>query len=222
MPMANVEHEYVFFRQAAFKEYLEAKKNTLIENPIQQRVNIFVILCEILCGQTASGDPSRQSFREYATVTLMEHFRDIDIKQTTPQQSADVVEALSRVLSNDNNVCAIFEEAIARLGRTWVEFDLYGTFRTDTMYGRWERANTLLVWAKKLHYHEEEELSPRARGWVEASIKAPQTMLETLGRGHLENWAQAVTVQDATVPHNLAIRALLTVRGKVALINSKF
>ncbi|EXJ75437.1 uncharacterized protein A1O5_02133 [Cladophialophora psammophila CBS 110553] len=210
MPMVNIEHEYVFFRQAAFKEYLETNKNKMIEDPIQERVNIFVTLCEILCGQNAVGDSPRQSFREYATVSLMEHFRDIDIRQTSPKQSADVVEALSRVLSNDNNVCAVFEAVLDRQGRDYVEFDLYDTFRPDTMFRRWERAGTLLVWAKKLHFYEEEELSFRAREWVEASIKAPQKMLETLGRGHLENWAQAVTEQDAVVPYTLAYRALST------------
>ncbi|OQV10292.1 hypothetical protein CLAIMM_14312 [Cladophialophora immunda] len=210
MPMANVEHEYVFFRQAAFKEYLEGNKNNMIGNPVQERVNIFITLCEILCGQNAIGHSSRQSFREYATVTFVEHFKDIDIRQTTPKQSADVVEALSRVLTNDNNVCAVFEEVMDRLGRDYVEFDLYDTFRPDTIFGSWKRANKLLVWAKKLHFYEEEELSSRARDWVEASIKAPQKMLETLGHGHLENWARAVTEQDATVPYILACRALST------------
>ncbi|KIW74016.1 hypothetical protein, variant [Phialophora macrospora] len=202
---SKVKPEYVSFRQPAFREHLETPDNKMIEDPMQEKIDIFVTLCKILCDRDAAGASARKALQEYAATTFIQHLRDIDIKKTTSKQGKDVVEALARVLTNDNDVCAVFEAN----ANFFDDFDLYEITETDTPR-RWETAGELLAWAKKMHFHEEEELSPRARAWVEATIRAPQKVLETLGRGHLSNWALKMTAQDASTPYRLAYRALYT------------
>lgn len=214
MTANKITYELVSFRQPAFREHLESSGNSMIDNPTQEKVDIFKILCDILCSRNPDGAVAREALQEYASITLVQHLRDIDIKETSPQQGREVVEAISRVLSNENDVCIIFETIMSRLKKDWVDFDLYDHFNMLSL-AKWESAGTILAWAKKMNFHEEEELSRRARTWVEETIKAPHKMLETLGCGHLENWTRKATVLDAKVPYKLTYRALYTVGSRL-------
>lgn len=206
----NTELEYVSFRQPAFKDYLENQKNDMIEEPTQAKVDIFLTLCGILCSRASSGAKSREALQVYATTTLIQHLKDIDIKKATPAQGRDVVEAISQILSNENDICTVFELVMTQLHKDHIDFELYDVFATPRPSIK-ETAGILLAWAKKMNFHEDEELSPRARAWVERIIKEPERMLEDLGCGHLDSWARKVTFEDAEVPYRLAFRSLYTV-----------
>jgi hypothetical protein len=205
-------YEIVSFRQPAFKDHLEKASRKMIEDPLQEKVAIFLTLCGILCDREASTATARAELQQYAVTYVIRHLEDIDVKQATPQQGRDVVEALARLLSNENDVCAVFEVVAARSNMGTVYYDLYDEFDVQNL-AEHETASKLLAWAKKMNFYDEQELSNRARDWVNSMIRTPQRMLETLGRGHLENLAQKVTVRSATFPHLLAHRALLTVRA---------
>ncbi|KAK6383911.1 hypothetical protein LTS17_003203 [Exophiala oligosperma] len=200
-------HDVVSFRQPAIRDFIEAEGNDMIEDPLQEKVNIFKTLCAILSSGSADGDPLRKRLQSYACRELIRHLDDIDVKATSSEQGRDVVEGIVRVLCNENDVCSVFETAFRDSYRFSVDFDLY----ESSGLGIFNMAGKLTAWAKKMNFHDEEDLSLDATDWVEASIIMPQRMLETLGCGHLENWVKAVTVSEATVPYMLAYRCLYIV-----------
>lgn len=211
MILTEKSHEIVSFRQPAYKDHLEKAGGQMIEDPLQEKVAILVTLCGILCDRDAATASSRAELQQYAVTYLIRHLQDIDVKKASPRQGRDVVEALSRVLSNDNDVCSVFEGISARMNLYWPNIDLYDVFSLENL-AEHETISALLGWAKKMNFYDDQELSNRAREWVISMIRTPQSMLEALGRGHLENLAQKVTVKDATFPYLLAHRALFTVR----------
>jgi hypothetical protein len=203
--LSESKHEYVSFRQPACSEYLETPGNEMIGQPTDAKVYIFLGLCSILCDRDPIHSRSREALQEYATSNLVQHLKDIDIKATSPQQGRDVVGALSRVMTNENDVALVFEKVTSPL-----DFDLYDSFSTPRPNSS-ETAGVLLAWAKKMSFHEEEQLSHNARDWVDATIQDPGKILEHLARGHLESWAQKVTAENALIPCQLAYRILYTV-----------
>lgn len=205
--------DLISFRQPALNEYLEKGDNGMIEDSLQEKIDIFKVLCDVLCNSNAEEPSTREGHQvqEYAAVNLIQHLADIDIKKSKPEQGAMVVEAISRVMTNENNASTVFETVMDRQGNhDIVDFDLYEPFDALDTFSA-QAAAILLAWAKKMSFHDEAELSWPAREWVAAIIKTPQNMLEALGRGHLETMARQVTWKDARVPYRLAYRALYTV-----------
>lgn len=202
----------VRFQVPVFKEYLEksdeeAYKNKMIDSPLQSKVEIFVRLCAILC----DSDSRSKSLQEYATSYFIQHLRDINMKVCDAFQCRDVVEALARVLDNDNNVSLVIERVMKRRRGKDVEFDLYDPSSESPAAS--QHLNMLRTWAVKMSLHKDEvKLTKGANNWVEKTIKEPASLFEKLALGHLESWAKQVTVEGATVPYKLAYRALHTVR----------
>lgn len=94
---------------------------------------------------------------KYAASNFVNHLLDTDPIATTPQQGKDVVEWLSRVLSNENNVCAILEAVMHEKNDYYVSYPLYDEL---------DAAKRILAWAKKMSFFEDEELAETARGWI--------------------------------------------------------
>ncbi|KAK5022406.1 hypothetical protein LTS07_010066 [Exophiala sideris] len=201
----------ISFRQPAVKEYLERGDNGMIEDSLQEKIGIFMVLCDVLCSGKAE-DPSSSSHQvqEYAAFNLIQHLADIDIKRTNPEQGARVVEAIAQVMTNRHNACAAFESVMDRqIYYDLAYFDLYEPFDASDMFSG-QPAALLLAWAKKMSFHDEEELTVSAREWVATTIRTPQNMLEALGRGHLDHMARQVTWKDARIPYKMTYRALFT------------
>lgn len=177
---------------------------------MESKINLFVRLCGILCDRDPVHAQIGEALQEYAATYLIQHLKDIDIKNTTPEQGSTVVEALSRVMTNENNVSLVFESVMMLNMMTDVEFDLYDLFSRPRPFS-WETAGVLLAWAKKMSFHEEQEMSDRAKTWVENTIRDTEKNLETLAGGHVESWAGMLTVEDADIPYKLAYRALCSV-----------
>lgn len=97
----------------------------MIEDPLQEKVNIFKTLCAILSSGSADGDPLRKRLQSYACRELIRHLDDIDVKATSSEQGRDVVEGIVRVLCNENDVCSVFETVFRDSNRFSVDFDLY-------------------------------------------------------------------------------------------------
>ncbi|KAI1618219.1 hypothetical protein EDD36DRAFT_425886 [Exophiala viscosa] len=213
IPAPKVTADLISFRQPAVREYLERGDNGMIEDALQEKIGIFQVLCDVLCNANAEDlSPISHKVQEYAAANVIQHLADIDIKSSNPEQGAKVVEAISRIMTNKNDACIVFESVMERQGYyDYVYFDLYEPFDASDMFSG-QPAALLLAWAKKMSFHDDEELTVSARDWVAATIKAPQNMLETLGRGHLDNMARQVTWKDARVPYRLAFRALFTTR----------
>jgi len=144
---------------------------------------------------------------KYAASNLVNHLLDIDLIATTPQQGKDVVEWLSKVLNNENNVCAIFETVMHDKDDYYVSFSLYD--ESDT-------AKRILAWAKKMSFFEDEELTDTAREWTEATIKDSGKLFESLAKGHVENLSKKVLAEEAWQPYRLAYHALGRVRAALS------
>ncbi len=100
----------------------------------RQKVDIFLKLVGILCDQLPQGAPNRDSLLEYPAEWLLAHLEDIDaLRDMTPQQGAQVVEAPMRILYNDNEVSRVFEEIQSRKNELQdVEFSIYGISNVST------------------------------------------------------------------------------------------
>lgn len=153
----------------------------------------------------------------------MKNLRDIDMKDidrkgvdigtSKANQGQDVVEALSRVLRNENDVCTVFEKVMSQSdpwAQSSVSFDLY-----DASQSPWNMQSEVsdvvtfwAFWAKKMSFHGEVDLTDAAKMWVEATIKEPRKRLQNLGRGHLKSLTRKRAVKGAKIPYRLAYRAL--------------
>lgn len=199
----------VRFRQPAFKDYLEQSINNMIRDPTKAKVDIFLKLVGILCDQLPQGASIRDSLQEYAAEWLLAHLEDIDVKSTTPQQGAQVVEALMRILYNDNDVSRVFEEIQSRKNELLdVDFSIYGISNVSYEERGFRHLNLLLAWARKMSFHNEEKLSPRAQEGIEKLLKDSRFVLENLARGHLVRWTEKMTYREAKISYNFICRAL--------------
>ena len=199
----------VRFRQPAFKDYLEQSNNNMIRDPTKAKVDIFLKLVGILCDQLPQGAPNRDSLQEYAAEWLLAHLEDIDVKSTTPQQGAQVVEALMRILYDDNDVSRVFEEIQSRKNELQdVEFSFYSISNVSYEERGFRHLNLLLSWARKMSFHNEEKLSPKAQEGIEKLLKDSRFVLENLARGHLVRWTEKMTYREAKISYNFIRRAL--------------
>lgn len=194
--------EIIEFRQPALKDHLEGTVNRLIKDPLEAKVNIFTRLCDILCDRSASETGSRKVLYRYAVLYLVDHLLDIDAKETSPQQGRVIVDALSRVLTNENNVCSIFEEVMRNKNDYFLDFPLYDEYSIS---------RRILAWAKKMSFHEDEEIADLAERWVEDTIKDSKQIFGKLARGHIENLSKKHNSDEAWIPYKLGYRALAKV-----------
>lgn len=194
--------EIIEFRQPALKEHLEKIDNKLIPDPSKAKVRIFTRLCDILCDSGPAEVESRESFHKYATSYFIEHLLDIDAMTASPTQGKEVVEALSRVLRNEENVCIIFETVMKEKNDLYFRFQLYDD---NHAFRR------ILGWAKKMSFHDDEDLSWQAQLWVDSSIQDPLKMFESLASGHIESLSKQFVAEDAWIPCRLALQALARV-----------
>jgi hypothetical protein len=183
--------EVIEFKQSALKLYLDNTKNKMIEDPLKAKIQIFTTLCKVLCDNTASEAESRKVLHKYAAKNFVSHFLDIDIQKTTPPQGKAVIEGLSRVLANENNVCSIFETVMHEEDDVYVSFSLYDDEDTE---------QRILKWIRRMSY-EDEELTDPAKAWIEATLKDPGKLFEPLARGHIENLSTKVVADQAWQPY---------------------
>lgn len=199
----------VRFRQPAFRDYLEQSNNNMIRDPIKAKVDIFLKLVGALCDQLPQGATNRDSLQDYAAEWLLDHLEDIDVKKTTPQQGAQVVEALMRILCDDNNVSRVFEDIQSRRNELLdVSFGIYRISNVSYERPGFEHRNLLLAWAKKMSFHNEEKLSFRAAQGIESLLKDSRNVLAQLARGHLVRWTDKMTYREARISYNFICRAL--------------
>lgn len=199
----------VRFRQPAFKDYLEQSDNNMIRDPTKAKVDIFLRLVGALCDQLPQGAPNRDSLQEYAAEWLLDHLEDIDVKKTTPQQGAQVVEALMRILYDDNDVSRVFEDIQSRKNELIdVDFSIYRISNISYEERGFRHLNLLLAWARKMSFHNEEKMSFRALQGIENLLKDPRCVLEQLARGHLVRWTEKMTYREARISYNFICRAL--------------
>lgn len=199
----------VRFRQPAFKDYLEQSNNSMIRDPISAKVNIFLKLVGILCDQSSQGLWGREGLQEYAADWLLAHLEDVDVKKTTPQQGAQVVEALMRILQDQNDVSRIFEEIQSRKSELEeAYYDIYSmSTRPEDLRG-YKNLNLLLSWARKMSFHNEEKMSFNALQGIETLLKDPENALKFLADGHIMRWTEKMTFREAMISYNFIWRAL--------------
>lgn len=193
---------YIAFRQAPLQDHLESTHNEMIPQPLQAKVDIFTRLSSVLCDSSPTAAEARKVLHGYAMWNFAEHLLDIDVKDASPLQGRHVVEAITGLLSNQNEACVVMESVMQEKWSTYVPLDLY-------QYGY--IAERIVAWAKKMYFYEEEELSPQAREWVETTIQQPKNILDALARGHIESLSRRVDLHDAKTPYGLAYSALIKV-----------
>ena len=172
--MKRAQRQQISFRQPAFREFLANGDNDVIQDPNEVKMEIFVTICNILCDRDFAGAGSRRILQPYAVDTFMKHLRDIDIKDIDvkhkdgqnrkAKQGQDVVEALSRVLRNDNDVCLVYERVINQKDPylpASVKFDLYDPRQSPWIEedGSPDVIALWAYWAKKMKLHGALELS---------------------------------------------------------------
>ena len=209
-----MKEQMVTFRQAAFREHLEKTKSDLIPDPLKSKVFLFVKLTNILCGGDTDSSGLRDVWQHYAARWLIEHLRYIDVKATKPPEGCEVVEALTRIFRNEGNVSRVFENYSTQSDYDHdTGLDIYDlSVDPETAGGR--VLKMLQEWAKKMNFHDEEELSSQAREWVICTIHEPRKMLDKLLQGHYQQWIETKTYEEAKVPHELICRALRLVSLK--------
>jgi hypothetical protein len=203
----NSKLRVVEFCQSALKLHLANQPNKMIGDPLKAKVQIFTTLCSILCDSSSSEEESRKALHKYAVSYFLSHLLDIDHRAKASGQESNAVDALSRtvvdglsrVFANQNNVCSIFEDAVREKKYYSMGFPLYD----DS-----DAAKRILAWAKKMSFLEDDDLTDIAKEWIEATIKDPGKMFEMLARGHVENLCKKVVADQAWEPFLLAFRAL--------------
>lgn len=181
----------------------------MIRDPIKAKVDIFLKLVGALCDRLPQGAPNRDSLQEYAAEWLLDHLEDIDVKKTTPQQGAQVVEALMRILYNDNDVSRVFEDIQSRKNELIdVDFSIYRVSNEFFEEPGFRHLNLLLAWARKMSFHNEEKMSFRALQGIERLLKDPRYVLVELARSHLMRWTEKMTYREARISYNFICRAL--------------
>lgn len=181
----------------------------MIRDPTKAKVDVFLKLVDILCDQLPQGAPNRDSLQEYAAEWLLDHLEDIDVKKTTPQQGAQVVEAIMRILYDENDVSRVFEEIQSRINELYdVYFSIYGLSNIPYEERGFRHLNLLLTWARKMSFHNEEKLSPRAQEGIEKLLKDSRCVLERLARGHLTRLTEKMTYREAKISYNFICRSL--------------
>jgi hypothetical protein len=200
--------QIVTFRQAAFREYLEKDKNELIPEPLKAKVSFFVKLTNLLCGKDTESAGLRDNFQDYAARWFMKHLKAIDVKKTDPPEGRQIVEALARVFRNEGNVSRIFEDLSSQGDdeHAYVA-DVYDISVEQGETG-FEKLTVLQEWAKKMDYHNEEDLTSQAKEWVNNTILYPRKMLDNLAQGHFQRWTETKTYEEAKVPYNFLCRVL--------------
>jgi hypothetical protein len=182
--------EIIDFRQPPLKDHLA-------------KIQIFTMLCDVLCDSNPATTSAREELYEYATKYLLEHLLDIDPTRTTGNQSKLVVEALSRLLSIENEACRIFEA---------MQKDIW--YINSPLYEYEPNYKRISLWARKMSFHEDEELNDVAHNWVENTIKDPSKIFAHLARGHIINLSQTLDMEKAKISFMLAYQALCTVSQK--------
>ncbi|KAJ5951971.1 uncharacterized protein N7479_010384 [Penicillium vulpinum] len=203
--LKNNRFEVVTFRQSVFKDRLQRSENSkqsstesLIPDPIQAKVDIFVKLVDILCGKDNMVE-DLQPLRVYAAKWLMGHLKDINVREVSSQQARRVVEAMMQVLTNTNNVCRVFESVQNSLDNYTVALDLYATDRDDAD----EHRDLFLKWAAWMQFHSEERPSDGALKWIKEALEERTPILENIARGHMISWMEARTATEAESPYLL-------------------
>lgn len=192
--------EMIDFRQPPLKEHLEKTTNEMIGNIESAKIEIFTKLCDVLCDSNPATLHAREMLHEYATKYLLDHLLDINPTRVDGNQSKLVVEALARVLTNENEVCTIFEA-----------MEKYADYVSCPLYEEGLGHKRIVTWAKKMSFHEEEELSDVAQNWMEDTIKDPSKIFEHLARGHITSLSKTVDENRAKISFKLAHQALSTV-----------
>ncbi|PWY74525.1 hypothetical protein BO94DRAFT_607008 [Aspergillus sclerotioniger CBS 115572] len=231
------EYGYIEFRQTKFKECIREGGAALNMDMNFEKVEIFVTLCDVLCG---SEEVTAESLHEYATFNLIRHLRDIDFvtqgkrqadrdlneknlkdkmsltkdvkltqsREIDNEQLKRVGEAVWRILTNGTGVSSVFEKVLSQMAASEIHFDLYDLSEFTTSTNELVRS-----WAEELIARDEREnlsLPAHIWSWADNMKKQPESMLENLAKGHLQSWAQKSTAEEARIPYKLAYRACYT------------
>ncbi|KAJ5519268.1 Tetratricopeptide-like helical [Penicillium expansum] len=211
--VAISKQQMVTFRQATFHEYLKNNTNDLIPDPLKSKVSFFVKLTNLLCGKDTDSAGLRDVFQDYAARWFMEHLKDINVKKADPTEGCQVVEAITRVFRNDGDVSRLFEDISSDSDYHSDGADIYD-ISTDAESSGFENLKVFREWAKKMNFHDEEDLSSQAKEWIEGTIHEPHKMLEILARGHFQRWTETKIYEEAKVPYNFLCRALQLRQGR--------
>lgn len=220
--IVETDYEFISFRQPLIKDYLKDEENQMIDNKTQEQVDLFLTLCEVLCSGDqhdveSEGVDSRRSLQFYAALHFTQHLYEIKVEKTTESQALSVFEAIVRILSNENNVCAVFEELLVVMRQLKPEDDetesaIYEA--SQVLTSEHTGLEVLDKWTEKVA-DSKERLTSRARGWFDARIKSKdkhsKRLLKKLACGFLENWANMITAESAKIPYKLVYHTLRTV-----------
>lgn len=205
--------QQVVFRQSVLQDRLKQPNQTqkqedqLIPDPLEAKVYIFETLAAILCDRRPEDQELRDGLQEYASKWLLAHLRDISIQETDAEQSLRVLEALMRVLNNENHVCRVFEIVAQQRMDTFAQIDLYLTGPTDVNANR----SLLVKWANKMGLHSD-DASEETILWAQRTVIEPKKALDQLAYGHFVSWCQRVTIRRAFTSFLLLDRTLWLVR----------
>lgn len=196
--------DFITFRQPQLKEYLLSPKreSELIPDILEDKVKTFATLCNIICNNTR--DKPRRALQEYAVLNLVDHLEDIEIKDANEEQTSKVIDGLFHILTNANDAHLVIEDVLLKQSRWGCQFQLYDDFNSPDVAIK----EVILHWVRKMSYIGHKALSSDVQAWLASTIKRPSRMLESLARGHIESWFSKVTVDEASIPHRLAVLAL--------------
>lgn len=225
------DYEFISFRQPLIKDYLRDEENQMIDNKTQEQVDIFSTLCEVLCSGEqnyveSEGVGSRRSLQFYAALHFTQHLYEIKVEKSTENQALSVFEAIVRVLSNENNVCAVFEQLLVVMGQLKPEDDgtesaIYEVF--EGLTSEHKGLEILDKWTEKVA-DSKDKLTSKARVWFDARIKSKdkhsKRLLKKLACGFLENLATMITAESAKIPYKLVYHTLRTVSFDISHLNS--
>jgi tetratricopeptide (TPR) repeat protein len=186
---------------------MEVDDNGLRSSPSAGHFTIFEMAAQILnTPETEStddkGEDKMGQLRDYAATFWMEHFLDVDLKNTSDDGVRSVISSLHTIMNPEG-------EALKNIELCLNDFDKASLFgdREDSQF--FDHFN---VWLNRARNSDVSSFSPEALNWI-SSCSSQEEIMTHLAKGHVLNWFKAKRSYEARGSFEFARTALCMVRN---------
>jgi hypothetical protein len=173
---------------------MEVEDNGLRSSPSLGHFTIFEMAAQILnTPETEStddkGKDKMQQLRNYAATFWMEHFLDVDLKNTSDEGVRSVISSLHTIMNPEGEalknieLCVydlLTQSSMNDLGKA----SLFGGRENSQFFDHFN------VWLNRARNLDVSLFSPEVLNWI-SSCSSQEKILTHLAKGHVLNWFQA-------------------------------
>jgi tetratricopeptide (TPR) repeat protein len=186
---------------------MEVDDNGLRSSPSAGHFTIFEMAAQILnTPETEStddkGEDKMGQLRNYAATFWMEHFLDVDLKNTSDDGVRSVISSLHTIMNPEG-------EALKNIELCLSDFDKVSLFgdREDSQF--FDHFN---AWLNCARNSDVSSFSPEVLNWI-SSCSSQEEIMTHLAKGHVLNWFKAKRSYEARGSFEFARTALCMVRN---------